>query len=237
MKPSRLLVKICGLGTTGSIDTAVDAGADMVGLVHFEKSPRHVPIDRLGALADHARGRADVVLLTVDPDDALLDALIGAARPDLIQLHGRETPERVAEVRARTGLPVIKALGIGARADVDAARRYRGVADWLLFDARPPKDASRPGGLGVAFDWALLDDRSRPDGGAVATPFLLSGGLGPTNVGEAVAHVRPAGVDVSSGVERAPGVKDDGLIRAFVAAARAASARDRADDSIGERVR
>ncbi len=227
------LVKICGLGTAATLDAAIDAGADMVGLVHFARSPRHVGLDRLGALAGHARGRARVVLLTVDPDDDLLAALVAAARPDLLQLHGGETPERVAAVRAHFGLPVIKAVGIGAASDVAAARRYAGAADMLLFDARPPKDATRPGGLGEPFDWSLLEGWSAPAGGGVATPVLLSGGLGPTNVGEAVARVRPAGVDVSSGVERAPGEKDEGLIRAFVAAARAATAGERADSIEG----
>lgn len=216
--PAPLLVKICGLSTPGTLDAAIAAGADMIGLVHFPKSPRHVALDRIGALADRARVRAQVVLLTVDPDDALLDALVAAAAPDWIQLHGRETPERAAAIRVRTGRKVLKALGVGSREDALAAARFDGAADLLLFDARPPAGADRPGGLGATFDWSLLD------GLPVATPFLLSGGLGPTNVGEAVARVRPAGVDVSSGVESAPGVKDEALIRAFVAAARAADA-------------
>ncbi|BBE73338.1 phosphoribosylanthranilate isomerase [Oharaeibacter diazotrophicus] len=213
------LVKICGLSTPASIDAAVDAGADMIGLVHFARSPRHVDADAAARLADHARGRAAVVLLTVDADDALLDALVARIRPDVVQLHGREDVARVAAVRARTRLKVAKALGIASADDVDRARDHdRGSADYLLFDAKPPKDATRPGGLGAPFDWDLLA------GAAFATPVLLSGGLGPTNVGEAVRRTRPAGVDVSSGVESAPGVKDDAKIRAFVAAARAAAA-------------
>lgn len=213
------LVKICGLSTPASIDAAVDAGADMIGLVHFPRSPRHVDADAASRLADHARGRAAVVLLTVDADDALLDALVARIRPDVVQLHGREDVARVAAVRARTGLKVAKALGIAGADDVARARDHdRGSADYLLFDAKPPKDATRPGGLGAPFDWDLLA------GATFATPVLLSGGLGPTNVGEAVRRTRPAGVDVSSGVESAPGVKDDAKIRAFVAAARAAAA-------------
>jgi phosphoribosylanthranilate isomerase len=222
-------VKICGLTTTSSIDAAIEAGADMVGLVHFPPSPRHLDVGRIGALADHARGRARIVLLTVDADDALIDALVAAARPDVLQLHGRESPDRVADLRSRHELPVIKALGIADSADLATARSYQRVADWLLFDARPPKDASRPGGLGVAFDWSLLSDAG------VATPFLLSGGLGPTNIAEAVARVRPAGVDVSSGVERAPGEKDNSLIRDFIHAARAAdeaARRERTRESV-----
>lgn len=213
-----LLVKICGLSTPDSVDWAVDAGADMIGLVHFPPSPRHLPIDRLAALADHARGRAVIVLLTVDAPDALIAELAVAAEPDILQLHGRESVERVADVRQRFAMPVAKALGVGAAADVVRARDYDGVADLLLFDAKPPKDAARPGGLGAVFDWSLLD------GIGLKTPFLLSGGLDPTNVAEAVRRVRPRGVDVSSGVESAPGVKHEDKIRAFVAAARAAAA-------------
>jgi len=213
------LVKICGLSTPASIDVAIEAGADMVGLVHFPRSPRHVDAEAAAALADHARGRATVVLLTVDADDDLLDVLVARIRPDVVQLHGRESVERVAAVRALTGSKIAKALGIADADDVARARAFDGgVADYLLFDAKPPKDATRPGGLGAPFDWDLLA------GAAFATPVLLSGGLGPTNVGEAVRRTRPAGVDVSSGVESAPGVKDDAKIRAFVAAARAAAA-------------
>lgn len=209
----RFLIKICGLCTADLVDTAIDAGADLVGFVHFAKSPRHVDLATAAALVRSVDGRAKSVLLTVDPDDALVDALAGLGA-DYLQLHGKESPARVAEVRRRFSGPVIKALGIGTAADVAAARAHAGVADLLLYDAKPPKDATRPGGLGVAFDWSLLD--------GAPSPFLLSGGLDPTNVAAAVAAVRPPGVDVSSGVESAPGVKDAGRIRAFVAAARAA---------------
>jgi phosphoribosylanthranilate isomerase len=209
------LVKICGLSTPESLEWALSAGADLVGFVHFEKSPRHLSAEAAGALASQVAGRARTVVLTVDADDRLLDRLVDTVAPDLVQLHGRESPERVAEVRRRFGRPVIKALGIGSAEDVASASAYVEVADLLLFDAKPPKDASRPGGLGVAFDWSLLKGAS--------TPFLLSGGLDPSNVDQAVRQVRPSGVDVSSGVESAPGRKDETRIRAFVAAARVAS--------------
>jgi len=215
---SGFLVKICGLSTPDSLEWAIAAGADLVGFVHFARSPRHVAVETAAALARQAEGRAKTVLLTVDAGDDLLASLVAAMAPDFLQLHGRESPERVAEVRARHGRPVIKALGIGSADDVAAARAFVAAADLLLYDAKPPRDASRPGGLGVAFDWSLLT--------GAPTPFLLSGGLDPTNVGEAVRQVRPAGVDVSSGVERAPGVKDEGRIGAFVTAAREANEED-----------
>lgn len=213
---SGFLVKICGLSTPDSLEWAIAAGADLVGFVHFAKSPRHVTVETAAALSRQAGGRAQTVLLTVDAGDDLLASLVAAMAPDFLQLHGRESPERVAEVRARHGRPVIKALGIGTADDVAAAHAFAGAADLLLYDAKPPRDASRPGGLGVAFDWSLL--------AGAPTPFLLSGGLDPTNVGEAVRQVRPAGVDVSTGVESAPGVKDEGRIGAFVTAAREANA-------------
>jgi len=212
---SPFLVKICGLSTPESLEWALSAGADLVGFVHFQKSPRHLPVEAAAALARRVDGRAKTVVLTVDAADELLDQIVAAIAPDFVQLHGRESPQRVAEVRKRVGRPVIKALGIGSAEDVAAAHAYAGVADLLLYDAKPPKDASRPGGLGVTFDWSLL--------AAAPTPFLLSGGLDPTNVHDAVRQVRPFGVDVSSGVESAPGVKDEARLRAFVAAARAAS--------------
>lgn len=212
---SPFLVKICGLSTPESLEWALSAGADLVGFVHFLKSPRHVSVDVAAALAGQVRGQAKTVVLTVDATDDLLDHLVATIAPDFVQLHGRETPERVAEVRERFGRPVIKVLGIGGAEDVAAARAYAGIADLFLYDAKPPKDASRPGGLGVVFDWSLLE--------GAPSPFLLSGGLDPTNVGDAVRRVRPAGVDVSSGVESAPGRKDEARIRAFVAAARTAS--------------
>ncbi|WP_026791555.1 phosphoribosylanthranilate isomerase [Pleomorphomonas oryzae] len=212
---SPFLVKICGLSTSESLEWALSAGADLVGFVYFQKSPRHLSAEAAALLARQVKGRAKTVVLTVDATDDLLDHLMATIAPDFVQLHGRESPDRVAEVRRRVGRPVIKALGIGTAEDVATARSYSGVADLLLFDAKPPKDSSRPGGLGVTFDWSLLEGAS--------SPFLLSGGLDPTNVYDAVRQVRPSGVDVSSGVESAPGQKDEARIRAFVAAARAAS--------------
>ena len=216
MSSRPFLVKICGLSTPETLETSIAAGADMIGLVHFARSPRHVDLARMAELATAARGGTRVVVLTVDPDDAMLEAIARAASPDFVQLHGRETPDRVAEIRRRHGIPTIKALGVATSADVDAARPYADAADLVLFDAKPPKDATRPGGLGTAFDWALL--------GRASMPFLLSGGLAPNNVRDAVTLVRPMGVDVSSGVESAPGVKDPALIRDFVATARSAAA-------------
>jgi phosphoribosylanthranilate isomerase len=212
---SKLLVKICGLSTPESVDWALDAGADLVGFVHFPRSPRHVSIETAAALASRVAGRAKTVVLTVDPTDELVRDLVAGIAPDYVQLHGKESPERVVAVRALTSRPVIKALGIGSADDAAGAFAYRDAADLLLYDAKPPKGANRPGGLGVAFDWSLLT--------GAPTPFLLSGGLDPTNVADAVRRVRPFGVDVSSGVESAPGVKDEVRIRTFVTAARAAN--------------
>lgn len=212
---SPFLVKICGLSTPESLEWALSAGADLVGFVHFQKSPRHLPAEAAAPLARQVGDRAKTVVLTVDAANDLLDHLMATISPDFVQLHGRESPERVAEVRRRVGRPVIKALGIGAAEDIAGAHAYAGVADLLLYDAKPPKDASRPGGLGVIFDWSLL--------AGAPSPFLLSGGLDPTNVYDAVRRVRPSGVDVSSGVESALGQKDEARIRAFVAAARAAN--------------
>jgi phosphoribosylanthranilate isomerase len=215
MTHASFLTKICGLSTLETLSAALDAGADMIGLVQFPPSPRHVDLAAAAELAAIARGRAEVVVLTVNPDDALIEAILAAVKPDFIQLHGKENPSRVAEIRNR--VPVIKALGIATAEDVAAALAYDGRADYLLLDAKPPKDASRPGGLGQTFDWSLLDNRE------VGTPVLLSGGLHPTNVAEAISRVRPDGVDVSSGVESAPGVKDTAKIEAFLRNARAAA--------------
>lgn len=231
-----LIVKICGLSTTATLDAAISAGADMVGLVHFAKSPRHVPVDGLGALSAHVSGRAKVVLLTVDAGDDLIAELVAAARPDMLQLHGRETPERVAAVRTATGLEVIKVIGVETADDLVRAASYEGVADMFLFDAKAPKDATRPGGLGTPFDWSLLSDWSARHDAARSVPFLLSGGLGPTNVEEALKRVQPTGVDVSSGVESAPGVKDATLIRAFIATVRAAQTQTSAGEKLKGRV-
>ncbi|MDE2016370.1 MAG: phosphoribosylanthranilate isomerase [Hyphomicrobiales bacterium] len=210
------LVKICGLSTPETVEAALAAGADMVGFVFFAKSPRNVAPETAGALAAPARGRARVVALTVDADDALIEAIGAALAPDLHQLHGRESPARAAAIRDRSGVPAMKALAVAARTDVAAAEAYADAVERILFDAKPPRDSALPGGNGRAFDWSLLA------GYAGATPWMLSGGLGPDNVAEAIRISGAREVDVSSGVESAPGVKDVGLIRAFVAAAKAA---------------
>lgn len=207
-------IKICGLSDAATLDAALDAGARHVGFVSFPKSPRHLAADHAGELARRARGRAAIALLTVDADDAALDALVAAVDPDVLQLHGHETPERTAAVKARFGREVWKALPVATADDLAAVALYRSVADRVLFDAKPPKGAELPGGNGVAFDWGLL---------AALDPslrFVLSGGLTPENVAEALARTRAPAVDVSSGVESAPGVKDQDRIRAFVRAVR-----------------
>jgi phosphoribosylanthranilate isomerase len=216
-----LWVKICGLKTLPAVDGALEAGADHVGFVFFTPSPRNLVPEEARPLGARVRGRARKVAVFVDPDDALLAASIEAVQPDLLQLHGRETPDRVAAIRRRFGLPVMKALPVAQRADLAAAGPYAAVADRLMFDARAPEDATRPGGHGRAFDWHLLQ---AIDPGL---PFMLSGGLDAANVGEAVRIARPHGVDVSSRVERAPGEKDLQKIAEFVRAARAADSAAR----------
>ena len=211
-----LLVKICGLKTPEALDVALAAGADMVGFVFFPPSPRHLGYEAARALGARVRGRARKVALSVDASDGELAAMIEALKPDLLQLHGRETPDRVVVVRTRFGLPVIKALLIAERADLSPIRLYEQVTDRLLFDARAPAAATRPGGLGQPFDWRLLEHVG------ARVPFMLSGGLDADNVAEALRVTGAPGVDVSSGVERRPGEKDPDKIRAFIRAARAA---------------
>jgi len=208
------LVKICGLNTAESLDAALEAGADLVGFVFFPPSPRHLDGATARDLGRRVEGRARKVALTVDPDDVLLATVIEVLQPQMLQLHGSEPPERVATVKARFGLPVMKAIHVETSADLLMVPAYAEVADRLLFDARPPQDATRPGGLGNPFDWNLL--RSIEPG----VPFLLSGGLDAGNVAEALNITRAAGVDVSSGVERAPGQKDPDKIRTFIRAVR-----------------
>jgi phosphoribosylanthranilate isomerase len=207
-------VKICGLKTEGALEAALAGGADYVGLVFFPPSPRNVTPPEAKTLAARARGRAKIVALMVDPDDALIDDVVAAAAPDLIQLHGHETPARVAEVRARWSIPVMKAVPVETAADVRAARRFSSVADLILFDARAPAGSTRPGGNGAPFDWRTL--LGLEDQG----PFVLSGGLTPDNVAEAIRLTGATIVDVSSGVERSPGEKDTNLIRRFLRAAK-----------------
>lgn len=212
------LVKICGISAPAALEAAVESGADMVGFVRFARSPRHVELDRGRDLSALARGRTQRVLLVVDPDDADLEAAIDAIDPDLIQLHGRETPERVRHIRTRTGRPVMKALGVAQAEDLGRVAAYGGAADRIILDAKPPGGAALPGGNGRAFDWSLLD------GLDPRLDVMLSGGLDPANVAEAIGRTRVRAVDVSSGVETRPGEKDPDKIRAFVEAARAAFA-------------
>jgi phosphoribosylanthranilate isomerase len=217
-RPEPSLVKICGISTPQALDAALDAGADLVGLVRYPKSPRHVSLEQGRMLGARAKGRALRVALLVDPDDAELTATVEALDPDLLQLHGSETPERVADIRARFGRPVMKAIGIGDAGDLARLSAYHG-AGRILLDAKPPKSASAlPGGNGLAFDWSLLA------GVDPGVSFMLSGGLDPDNVAQAIAVTGARAVDVSSGVERHPGDKDPARIEAFVKAARTAFA-------------
>src|SRR5580692_471523 len=213
-----LTVKICGLSTPEALDVALDAGADMVGFVFFPPSPRHVAPADSRALGTRVRGRARKVALTVDADDELFDAIVEHLQPDLLQLHGKETPTRIAVLRKRFGLPLMKAIAVEAKSDLAAIQTYEPVANRLLFDARAPREATRPGGLGKSFDWHLLENLD------LKLPFMLSGGLDAGNVAEALQVTRAPGVDVSSGVESVPGVKDPDKIRAFIHAAREAAA-------------
>jgi phosphoribosylanthranilate isomerase len=212
------LTKICGLSTVEALDAALSEHADFVGFVFFPPSPRDVSLDLGRKLGAHVQGRAQKVALSVDADDDLHAAIVNALEPDMLQLHGHETPERVLALKARFGLPVMKALPVETADDLDAVSAYAGAADWLLFDARPPRDATRPGGLGRPFDWTLL---KALDPGL---PFMLSGGLDPGNVGQALEITRAPAVDVSSGVELRPGVKDPSKVMAFIRAVRAADA-------------
>jgi phosphoribosylanthranilate isomerase len=209
-----LIVKICGIKSEQMLETAISAGADMVGFVHFVRSPRHVDLDLLPALISVARGRIETCVLLVNPDNSTVME-IAALSPDWIQLHGPETPHRVGAIRDEAGIAIMKAVPVGSAEDVGQIAQFADVADRILLDAKPPKGADRPGGLGHTFDWGLLKALDP------ALSFMLSGGLTPENVGEAISLVQPMGVDVSSGVERGPGIKDVGLIRAFMKAARA----------------
>jgi len=217
-----VLIKICGLRTAEALDVSLHAGAEMVGFVFFPPSPRHLDLAAARLLGARVKGRALKVALSVDADDGLLAAIIEALVPDILQLHGRESPKRVLAVKARFRLPVMKAIAVETRDDLASVPEYAEVADRLIFDAHAPHDATRPGGLGKPFEWRLLKNLDP------RVPFMLSGGLNPDNVAEAIAITRAGGVDVSSGVERAPGDKDPDLIRAFIRAARGAVNRKRA---------
>lgn len=216
---SQTFVKICGLNDVAAIDAAIEAGADMLGLVFFEKSPRHLTVPVAQSLARHIRDNSDTVAVTtlfVDPSDGGLDEVVAAVRPDFVQLHGSESPARVEGIQKAYHVRVIKAVGVEAREDVTAAMAYEGIANRILFDAKPAKGAELPGGNGLVFDWTILDGLSG------TLPYLLSGGLNPDNVGEAIRLTGAPGVDVSSGVEMRPGSKDPELIRRFIRAAKAA---------------
>ena len=212
---SPVLIKICGIKTPDILEAAIDAGADMVGFMHFMRSPRHVTIEEVASLISEARGRVQTCVVLVNPDNSCV-AEVAALGPDWIQLHGPETPHRVEAIRAEAGVEIMKALPIGSAEDVAHIAAFADIADRILLDAKPPKGADRPGGLGESFDWSLL---KALDPGL---DFMLSGGLKPENVAEAIKVVRPFGIDVSSGVETAPGVKNARLIEAFIRNARAA---------------
>lgn len=209
-------VKICGLKSREMIDVVLSRGGREIGLVHFAPSPRHLAIAEMAELAAYARDRAKVAIVTVDADDATLNAIATQVRPHTLQLHGHESPERVAAVRAMTNVPVMKALAIGSDEDLRQVADYRAVADRLLLDARPPRNARLPGGNGVAFDWSILAGLDRN------IDYMLSGGINPDNIARALQTVRPQGLDVSSGVESEPGVKNADLINGFFNAFEAA---------------
>ena len=216
--PASVRIKICGLTEAADVAAAVAAGAAYVGFVLFPPSPRSLSLAAARALALEVPPGVAKVALTVDADDTLLDALCAEVPLDMLQLHGAESPARVREVKARHGLPVMKAIGIAEAADLDQIDRYAGVADQLLIDAKPPPGASRPGGNALAFDWGLIEGRDWP------LPWLLAGGLTPETVADAVARTGARQIDVSSGGEVSPGRKDPALIRAFIAAARGSDA-------------
>jgi phosphoribosylanthranilate isomerase len=210
-----LIVKICGLSTRETLDVALDEAADMVGFVFFPPSPRHLTFEVARELGLAVKRRALKVALTVDADDATLAGIVESLRPDLLQLHGRETAARLRDIKRQFGLPVMKAIPVETSADLAGLPGYAEVADRILFDARAPREATRPGGLGAVFDWHVLENLD------LKLPFMVSGGLHAGNVVEAVRVTRAGGVDVSSGVERASGIKDPDMIRDFIRAARA----------------
>jgi phosphoribosylanthranilate isomerase len=210
-----LIVKICGLSSRETLDVALEAGADMVGFVFFPPSPRHLGLGAARDLGKLVKGRASKVALSVDADDATLDGIVDALQPDILQLHGRETIARLDEIKRKFSLPVMKAIAVETSADLAALTGYAGVADRILFDARAPREATRPGGLGAVFDWHILQ------GVELKIPFMVSGGLHAGNVTQAIRDTRAGGVDVSSGVEAEVGQKDPDMIRAFIKAARA----------------
>ncbi|CTQ56971.1 N-(5'-phosphoribosyl)anthranilate isomerase [Roseibium album] len=213
---SEIQVKICGLSTEDTMEAALDAGADMVGLMFFPKSPRHVSLSQACKLADMARGKAEIVAVTVNMDLDGLSRIKELVNPDTFQFHGDETPEACAAAKVMQGTRVMKAVSVSEKADLEKAIYYSIVADSILFDAKPPAGSDLPGGNGVSYDWELLKDLD------LKKPFMLSGGLDPSNVAEAIRLSGTKAVDVSSGVERDKGVKDNELIRAFMAAVKSA---------------
>jgi phosphoribosylanthranilate isomerase len=210
-----LIVKICGLSTRETLDVALQAGADMVGFVFFPPSPRHINLETARELGKQAKGRATKVALTVDADDSTLANIVEVLQPDILQLHGHETVARVRDIKQAFGVQVMKVIAVETAADLAALPGCAAAADRILFDARAPKGATRPGGLGAVFDWHVLENLD------LKLPFMVSGGLNAGNVAEAVRVTHAGGVDISSGVESAPGIKDPDMIRAFIRAARA----------------
>jgi phosphoribosylanthranilate isomerase len=208
----KLDIKICGLKTEETVDRAVALGATHIGFIFFQKSPRHIEPADAGRLADRVRGRAKIVSVSVDADNDDLDELIDLIRPDILQLHGKESPERVLTVKAMTGLPVMKAFPIQTAEDLKKIDAYDGIANRYLFEAKPPKNSELPGGNGVSFDWQLLTALD------ASVDYMLSGGLNKDNIAEALAIARPRGIDLSSGIESSPGVKDLGMMDEFFAA-------------------
>jgi phosphoribosylanthranilate isomerase len=216
MTPSRIQAKICGLSTPEAVSAALAGKAAWLGFNFFPPSPRYVTAEAAARLAAPARGPAKIVAVTVDPADTELDEIARVLKPDLIQLHGKETPARAHAIQARTGVEIIKVLSVTEASDVEAARDFDGAVAHLMFDAKTPKDAALPGGMGVRFDWTLMSGRR------FQRPWLLAGGLDPWNVEEAVRLSGAPAVDVSSGVERGAGLKDPALITAFLDAVRRA---------------
>ena len=208
-----LETKICGLSTPDAIDAVVQNGGEIIGFIFFEKSPRHIDLDTAARLAKHTAGRVQKVAVTVNADDAYLDSIVEAAKPEMLQLHGAESLERVEEVKARYGLPVMKAFAIRSAEDFDKLGEYEGIVDRFLFDAKPPKGSELPGGNGVSFDWSLLQ------GLDIKTPYMLSGGLSADNLSEAVSQSGAKAIDISSGVESSPGVKNLEMIAQLLATA------------------
>ncbi len=208
--------KICGISTPEAVSAALEGGAAFLGFMFFAKSPRNVAPDAAARLAQPVRGAAKIVAVVVDPDDAEVDRIAQILKPDLIQLHGRETPARARAIGERMGAGVVKVVPVAEASDIAAAAPYESVVDHLMFETKPPKDADRPGGLGEPFDWTLLSGRR------FARPWFLAGGLDPWNLAGAVRQSGAPMVDVSSGVERGAGLKDPALIRAFLDAAKSA---------------